>query len=397
MSHHQLNPRNLQNFYQEFIELKEKCRGFYDETGKAMFVAAQEFEDVKRELHETKIENQIRLDTLEMENKELRTATKDIKTTNNELKNHNLHLESQNIFLTNEVNNLKNTVSSLINTNSITTPFRTEIQSREPRLNDPEVFSGNRKKSKYFILQCRNIFLSQPTTYSNDSAKVSFIISFLRGPAFEWISPYLESNDACLADLDSFLELFHASFSDIDRKVEVEKRLTEIKQENRNVSTLVAEFQRLAVESKWPETVLFQLFYRSLNSSLKDEMYRYDRPETIEEYYKMAVRLDNRLTERKLEKKEDNIRYTTRTTPKPDVDAMVIGTSQLQLSNNEEVSDSGSQQSRRTLTVEERRYRQENKLCVYCADPGHRIDNCAQQKSRRNPKKRVFRGFLEEF
>ena len=180
--------------------------------------------------------------------------------------------------------------------------------------------------------------------------------------------------------------MFYSSFSDIDRKVEVEKLLTDIKQGNRSVSTLVAEFQRLAVESKWPETVLFQLFYRALNSNLKDEICRYDRPPSIEEYYKMAVRLDNRLTERKMEKKEDNSRLTFKPVNKSNPDAMVIGNSRTHPTTLEEISDSGSHQSRKSLFVEERQYRRENNLCAYCGATDHARDACPKRSRSKGAK-----------
>jgi hypothetical protein len=397
MSTSKVNPADLQKFYEEFLKLKINVEELQGCTGKAMYEAGNEFEDLKSDV----VQNQrfgenlqlmydARFGALESENRSLRVNLNEARNTIETL-NEKLNIISiQNNSFQSEINMLKQATTELRNaTPSVynqNVPSITTVPIREPRLNDPELFTGNKKKARSFILQCRNIFLSQPMTYNTDSAKVAFIISFLRGPAFEWVSPYLEVADDCLHNIDLFLELFNAAFSDIDRKTEVAKQLTEIKQGTRGAATLVSEFHRLAVESKWPDSVLIQLFYNALNSNLKDEICRFDRPDNIDEFYKLAVRLDNRLTERKNERKGDQERVPYKPAPRKDPNAMIIGTTQFKAKTVEDNSDTDSHNSKRTLSKEERQYRKDNNLCAYCGSDEHALNDCAKRRSTRKAK-----------
>jgi hypothetical protein len=53
----------------------------------------------------------------------------------------------------------------------------------------------------------------------------------------------------------------------------------------------------------WGEKALIAQYYRGLKDTVKDEMARSDRPDDLEDTIKIAVRIDNRIYERALEKK----------------------------------------------------------------------------------------------
>ena len=74
-----------------------------------------------------------------------------------------------------------------------------------------------------------------------------------------------------------------------------------IKQGNRPCSHLVSDFQRLIMEAGWSITApsVFEIFYKALNEDVKDEIAKQDRPVTTNEYFKMAIKIDNRLNKRK--------------------------------------------------------------------------------------------------
>ena len=227
---------------------------------------------------------------------------------------------------------------------------------KEPKIADPEYFTGNRKRSKEFLLQLNNIFAAQPQQYPNDCTKLAYAVSFLCGAAFTWIAPYLEANHSMLSSVKEFQELFCLAFGDVDRVQEVEQDILKIRQGNHPASVLVSEFQRLAIESAWPEKVLFSLFYQSLNDSLKDKICKADRPTTMEEYYKLAVRLDNRLFEQGQERRKTTYLSKVQVTEQPSLvpTPMVINTTQLQTTRGpksqieDTSSNSGSEDHRST-------------------------------------------------
>jgi hypothetical protein len=158
---------------------------------------------------------------------------------------------------------------------------------------------------------------------------------------------------------------FLLAFGDSDRIPQAERELLLLKQKGRSASALVSDFQRLAMEIKWSEEALFSLFYQALNEEVKDEICKCNRPDTIEEYYTLAIKIDNRLFERRQEKKTGFFQkptpiVPTRNTSVTNPDAMIIG----------------STRSHGPLTQEERLHRKTNGLCMYCGSSEHFIDSC---------------------
>ena len=106
------------------------------------------------------------------------------------------------------------------------------LPAREPRVADPEIFSGDRKKAKQFLLQLKNVFNVQPSQFTNDSSKLAYTVSFLCGPAFTWVAPYMEANHSIMRNVDEFAESFLLAFGDVDCAQEVERAILKIRQGN---------------------------------------------------------------------------------------------------------------------------------------------------------------------
>jgi hypothetical protein len=179
------------------------------------------------------------------------------------------------------------------------------IVDNDIKVAEPEYFTGNRTKTQRFMLQLNNFFKAQPNKFNTDEKCISYTISLLRGPAFDWVAPYLEMDHKMLRDSREFRKLFGHAFEDINRQERAEAELLEIKQGSKSASELVSTFQRLTLESEVEDSkVLRRIFYNALNKDLKDDISRLSqRPNSIEELYSIAVRLDNRLRERKRETK----------------------------------------------------------------------------------------------
>ena len=232
------------------------------------------------------------------------------------------------------------------------------------KVSPPEIFDGDRKKARSFLLQLKNIFRAQPGRYSTQDGRVSYAISYLRGTAFDWVIPFLESNHPMLNDFELFEDEFNLVFGDQERLKSVENQLLHLRQGTRPVATLVSEFRRLSMELGWESPVLFPLFYASLNDDVKDEISKMDRPETIEEYYNLAIRIDQRLFARRKERKPGALKFPRPTfvaqVPVPVDDPMVLGSTQV----------------RGPLSDEEKERRRRNNLCLYCGHAGHKVVDC---------------------
>ncbi|KAM0721483.1 hypothetical protein Q7P37_002407 [Cladosporium fusiforme] len=117
-----------------------------------------------------------------------------------------------------------------------------------------------------------------------------FITSYLRGPAYEWILPHLED----------FLE--HPKFEDL-------KNTTKVIMAGKAAffTELQTEFLTQVVKTNWDDQAIASHFYRGLKDPIKDEIARREtRPATAREMYEVAMKIDERIYERQMEKRGGN-------------------------------------------------------------------------------------------
>ena len=100
-----------------------------------------------------------------------------------------------------------------------------ELRHREPKKNNfksnkPDTFDGSDpKKLNNFVLLCGLHFRSDPSSFDNDGAKVTFALSYLRGTALEFFEPsVLDPPEDCdwLEDWSAFVRTLRKDFGPID-------------------------------------------------------------------------------------------------------------------------------------------------------------------------------------
>src|SRR5271156_7165424 len=67
----------------------------------------------------------------------------------------------------------------------------------------------------------------------------------------------------------------------------------------------------------WDDAALTSQFYQGLKDNVKDDIVRGERPDTLQEMIATAVKINNRLYERQLEKGEHRYPVPFRPKPKP--------------------------------------------------------------------------------
>ena len=143
------------------------------------------------------------------------------------------------------------------------------------------MFKGDRKYAEEFIVLCENKFMVEEEKFIKDKHKIGYIISLLRGDAFAWIAPYFSlGQQRVLTEYQFFRCEFLKVFLDPNRGLNAERKLYRLKQGKRSVTTMITEFQRLAVEAGFSmdDYALFGLFYEALNDEVKDELCKLPRP-----------------------------------------------------------------------------------------------------------------------
>jgi hypothetical protein len=208
-----------------------------------------------------------------------------------------------------------------------------------------------------------NLIVHLPSNAAwSDADRVGYLISLLKGPALDCVSPLLESEDQSITSWVLFKEKFRV-FDDPDRERTAEIRLESIKQGRRSASVYAAEFRKIAIDTAWNDEAKIHRFRVGLSEEVKDDLARAPVPTGLEDLIATAIRIDSRLSERRQERagRGDRFRGPVSVQPVPTTeDPMVIDAINLK---------------------EQRNHRLVNGLCLYCGASGHRIADCTARKS----------------
>lgn len=260
---------------------------------------------------------------------------------------------------------------------------------KEPRISDPEHFDGRRSQLRTFLSQVRLVIAAQPSRFPNDRQKVMFAASFLRGTAFSWLQPYLESRQPglILSSFENFCTSLQETFGDPDETGSAERQLFGLRQTT-SVASYAAEFRRISALTSWNDPALHAQFYRGLKDMVKDELAKMSRTDSLEHLMDVAIRLDNRIHERRLERTSGNISmasqsvfnkpYSTNQNYHLTGGAANSKSAQFHMTHPKshpmEIDSIGPSNNR--ISSEEKDRRKRMNLCLYCGLSGHIAKTC---------------------
>jgi hypothetical protein len=307
---------------------------------------------------------------------------------------------------------------------------QTITASREPsktKVREPDVFDGtNPKKLRTFLVQCQLNFEDRPTAFTSGKSKVTFSLSYLTGTALAWFEPTLLGKvfppPPWLNNYTLFTQQLERNFGPYDAEGEAENAIDNlVMKDSQRIAKYVVEFYRLAAEISWDDASLRRRFYKNLPARIKNEISRVGKPRTLNDMRDLAQAIDQRYWEREDEIKQE----TNQKKSSPNNSANNSNTSGNHSSNSGRSSDkkkpsnksgnsnnhssqsnSASSSNNRSgssgnnnnnasktpefvnklgkdgkLTSEERQRRMDNKLCLFCGQPGHNAANCPKSSS----------------
>jgi len=287
-------------------------------------------------------------------------------------------------FLINELAKVSDLVEELrfklqlLESTQLSTPRHTPVL--EPKVADPDFFNGKKGQVKFFLSQVNLVLQAQPTRYPSGHQQVIFAASFLRGDAFMWYQQLAEdpASKSILNNFSQFSDHLIEAFGEADLVSVSERQIAKLRQTS-SVNAYYCEFKRLATFLKWNDAAQRTIFYSGLKSSIKDEMAKSKRPDTMVELAEMAIRLDNRLYERFQEKRSEPHEFGRFHVNQSKHDSAVVP---MEIDGT--FVSSGSSRPRGRLTFEEKQQRIAKKLCLYCASNSHSVDNCPEANAKRN-------------
>lgn len=268
----------------------------------------------------------------------------------------------------------------------------------------PDHFHGDRKKLREFISQVRMNFMFHPSAVDTEEKKVIYAATYLRGAAYDWFEPYMKDQLGpsspkrpetiqMFQSFENFVVKIELVYGDVDTVKEAERDLQRLRQKG-STTDYASKFHQLSSRVQWDDAALAAVFYQGLKDSVKDELVRTDRPNELAPLIEIAIRIDNRLYERQLEKGNRNQpvfyqRYqsnTKRTRPRqqgyyPPGGSMPMD---LDATKGKGYRKQKFQKSGRKLSESQRSERMKNNLCLYCGKPGHRARECKASRQQLN-------------
>ena len=257
-------------------------------------------------------------------------------------------------------------------------PISAETQRESPVLQPKappiEKYNGDAATCRSFLTLCSLTFDLQPQSFSTERSRVAFMITNLTGRAREWATAEWENDSAICHSATTFSAALRRVFDHHTPGREAARGLLTLRQGNSRVSDHSIRFRILAADSGWNQDALFDTFLRSLSDDIQDQLAPLDLPSDFESLVDLAIKIDNRLHDRRTERARTSMRMLpprarpeTTCHPQPPAPAGTVAPAS---------SEEPMQLGRTSLTPEERRRRRDEGRCFYCGELGHLNAGC---------------------
>ena len=165
---------------------------------------------------------------------------------------------------------------------SLSSPKKSSTQTK---VHEPDVFDGwETCKLQPFLVQCTPNFRNCPDAFSNDSAKVTFALSYLKRTVLNWFELLLTSSltPTWLNDYSDFVLELKKNFRPHNPKCKAEADLKNLyMHKNQRIMKYLVNFNHLTAHIQWGEATLCWQLYHGLPSHIKDIIVRVGKQDTL--------------------------------------------------------------------------------------------------------------------
>ena len=270
---------------------------------------------------------------------------------------------------------------------------------------EPDQFNeSDTHKLQLFLTQCLLNFCDHPNAFSDDSAKVTYVLSFLHGTALDWFEPTLTSSRYApwLTDYSAFISKLWNNFGPHDLEGEAEAGLKNLwMHDTQWITKYLFELNQLAARVQWGDTPLRHQLYNKLPPWIKDEISWVGKPDNLTDLCFLAQFINarywechseitcktpvNKSQDKSGDKGKTPATLATQNTnrPKSGQSSTPQNTPAPATSNTPKLTSTLTLKLGKDgrLTQEERQRRMDNNLCLFCSKPGHIANECLKATS----------------
>lgn len=184
-----------------------------------------------------------------------------------------------------------------------------------PKIPTSNAFTGEREKLRSFLTKLDLYIEFNIDKFQFEMNKRLFAVAHLTDAAFDWVDPKLheflekslkkkmKDRKSIFSDFKRFKEEIRKAFEVVDEKRAAERRLHVLRQ-NESAVKYSIEFQRIAALTNWNDDALTSQYYWELKKAIKNEIFRMNRSEKLQEMINAFINIDSRQWERRMKRTE---------------------------------------------------------------------------------------------
>ncbi|KAI6849248.1 hypothetical protein KC323_g9575 [Hortaea werneckii] len=196
-------------------------------------------------------------------------------------------------------------------------PSENRDTSVQQRTNDnnikvakPDYYYGDRSKLDDWLNQMALYFRFENIT--QDPKKTLLASSYLRGQVQQWIRPRLHEvlhqnidTEGIFNSWDNYVKAIRNIYG-LSNEKQVAIRVIQHLKQKTSTSQYTAKFREYSGKTSWDDQALLTMYYTGLKDDVKDELMRSGAShDTLELMIQDAIEIDDRLYERKMEKRHN--------------------------------------------------------------------------------------------
>src|SRR6266705_4670820 len=181
-------------------------------------------------------------------------------------------------------------------THTVHQPLPPPDPPHQTKVREPDQFDGSdTRKLRTFFVQCKLNFQDHPHAFATDTAKVVFVLSYLKGAALDWFEPDLlcgpqARRSPWMDDYSEFVFELERNFSPHNPVSDAEHLLASLSmKDGQRINRYIVEFNRHASQVRgYGEGALRHHFYNGLPDRIKDEISRVGKPTSLYTLHDLA-------------------------------------------------------------------------------------------------------------